>query len=78
MRKLKVGVIDILGKAISKNALHRLRTMMVRPNNQSIMPQVVAVWCEELGHDVSMAYYNGPEILAGGIPDDVGERVQIP
>ncbi len=71
MRKLKVGVIDILGKAVSKNALHRLRTMMVRPNNQSIMPQVVAVWCEELGHDVSMAYYNGPEILAGGIPDDV-------
>lgn len=35
------------------------------------MPQVVAVWCEELGHDVSMVYYNGPEIIAGGIPDDV-------
>ncbi|MFQ5568144.1 MAG: B12-binding domain-containing radical SAM protein [Rhodothermales bacterium] len=71
MRKLNIGVIDILGKTTSRHLLRRLRSLFIRPNNQSIMPQVVAVWCEELGHDVSMAYYNGPEIMAGGIPDDV-------
>ena len=67
MRKLKVGIIDILGKSRSKKAWSRF----IRANNTSIMPQVLAVWCQELGHDVSMAYYNGPEIMAGGIPDDV-------
>ena len=67
MRKLKVGIIDILGKSATRKAWSRF----IRASNTSIMPQVVAVWCEELGHDVSMVYYNGPEIMAGGIPDDV-------
>ena len=67
MGKLKVGIIDILGKSATRKAWSRF----IRANNTSIMPQVVAVWCEELGHDVSMVYYNGPEIMAGGIPDDV-------
>ena len=66
MRKLKVAVIDILGKSTSKKAFSRYS----RPNNQSIMPQVVAVWCEELGHDVSMVYYDGPYRLLGAVPDD--------
>ena len=67
MRKLKIGVIDILGKSQTKKAWSRF----IRANNTSIMPQVLAVWCQELGHDVSMAYYNGPEVMAGSIPDDV-------
>ena len=67
MGRLNVGVIDILGKSATRKAWSRF----IRANNTSIMPQVVAVWCEELGHDVSMVYYNGPEVMAGGIPDDV-------
>ncbi|MFQ5571205.1 MAG: radical SAM protein, partial [Rhodothermales bacterium] len=67
MRKLKVGIVDILGKSASRKAYSRYS----RPNNQSIMPQIVAVWCEELGHDVSMVYYDGPDPLLGSIPDDV-------
>ncbi len=66
MRKLKISVIDILGKSASRKPYSRY----MRVNNQSIMPQVVAVWCEELGHDVSMAFYDGPDLISGGVPDD--------
>ena len=47
MRKLKVAVVDILGESVSKMSYSR----HMRANNQSIGAQVVAVWCEELGHD---------------------------
>jgi len=67
MHKRKVAIIDILGKSRSRAAFSRY----ARPNNQSIMPQVVAVWAEELGHDVSMVYYDGPDCLLGACPDDV-------
>ena len=67
MQKLKVGVIDILGKSVSKKAFSKYS----RANGASIMPQVVAAWCEELGHDVSYTYYNGYEVFHGGVPDDV-------
>ena len=67
MRKLTVGIIDILGKSTSRKGYSRY----MRANFSSVMPQVVAVWCAELGHDVHMCYYDGPEVIAGGLPDDV-------
>ena len=38
-------------------------------NLASIMPQVVAVWCEELGHEVTFVCYTGYEDLAEVLPD---------
>lgn len=64
---MRIGIIDLLGKEPPRNGYSRL----MRPNNTSIMAQVVGVWCEEEGHDVHIAYYSGPERLAGGIPDDI-------
>jgi hypothetical protein len=64
---MRVGLIDLLGKEPPRNAYSRF----MRANNASIMAQVVAVWCEELGHEVSFAYYSGPELIAGGLPDDL-------
>jgi len=40
-------------------------------NLASIMPQVVAVWCEEAGHQVKLTCYTGFEDLAEEIPQDV-------
>jgi radical SAM superfamily enzyme YgiQ (UPF0313 family) len=40
-------------------------------NLASIMPQVVAVWCEELGHDVQLICYTGSEKLDKDLPEDV-------
>jgi len=39
-------------------------------NLASIMPQVIAVWCEEAGHDVRYVCYTGFEDLASVIPSD--------
>jgi hypothetical protein len=38
-------------------------------NLASIMPQVVAVWCEELGHEVTFVCYTGYEDLATVLPE---------
>jgi hypothetical protein len=64
---MRIGVIDLLGKEPPRNGYSRF----MRMNNASIMPQVVAVWCEQEGHEVHMAYYSGPELIAGSVPEDV-------
>ena len=64
---MRIGIIDLLGKEPPKNGYSRL----MRCNNTSIMAQVVGVWCEEAGHDVHIAYYSGPVLLSGGLPDDL-------
>lgn len=40
-------------------------------NLASIMPQVVAVWCEAEGHDVTFVSYTGFENLVDELPTDV-------
>jgi hypothetical protein len=40
-------------------------------NFASIMPQVLAVWCEEEGHDVSYVCYTGFENLVNELPQNV-------
>jgi hypothetical protein len=40
-------------------------------NLASIMPQVLATWCEEAGHDVHLVCYTGLENLVDELPDDV-------
>jgi hypothetical protein len=37
-------------------------------NLASIMPQVIGVWCEEAGHDVSYVCYTGFEDLSAALP----------
>jgi hypothetical protein len=40
-------------------------------NFASIMPQVIAGWCEEEGHEVSYVCYTGFENLLEELPDNV-------
>jgi len=40
-------------------------------NLSGIMPQVVAVWCEEKGHDVNLFCYTGMEDLSKEVPKEV-------
>lgn len=67
MKKLRVGIIDLLSRSAGKNMY--VRTM--RANLSSIMPQVLAVWCEEEGHDVFLGHYNGYENMVDQLPDDL-------
>lgn len=67
MRKLNVGVIDVVANRPSTTSYARF----MRANLASIMGQVVAVWCEELGHDVSLAYYSGYQNMVDDLPDNL-------
>jgi len=64
MRKLKVGIIDLVTKAPTKSLWARI----MNANFASIMPQVVGAWCEEEGHDVSFVCYTGFGDLEAELP----------
>jgi len=67
MSKLKVGVIDL----VSKGPAHTMWARIMHANLASIMPQVVATWCEQEGHDVKMICYTGYEDLSKELPQNV-------
>ena len=67
MRKLRVGVIDLVTKGPERGLYSRA----MNANLVSIMPQVVAVWCEQHGHDVTFVCFTGYERLSDELPDDV-------
>ncbi|HET9825927.1 MAG TPA: radical SAM protein, partial [Chitinophagaceae bacterium] len=64
MKKLKIGVIDL----VAKGPTNTLWARIMHANLASIMPQVVATWCEEEGHEVTMVCYTGQEDLAKTFP----------
>jgi hypothetical protein len=64
MKKLSVGIIDLIAKAPSKTMWGRV----MDANFASIMPQVIATWCEEQGHNVTLVTYTGREDLFNELP----------
>ncbi|HMD13989.1 MAG TPA: radical SAM protein [Bacteroidota bacterium] len=66
-RKLRIGIIDL----VTKGPTRALFARVMNANFASIMPQVVGVWCEEEGHDVTMVCYTGFENLMEVLPDNV-------
>ena len=67
MRKLKIGVIDF----ITKSPNHSLWARVMHANFMGIMPQVIAKWSEDAGHDVDYFIFTGLEDLAKDVPQDV-------
>lgn len=67
MKRLKIGVIDL----VAKGPTGTLWARIMNANLASIMPQVVAVWCEEEGHEVSLICYTGKEDLRKELPEDI-------
>jgi len=63
-RKLKIGIIDL----VSKKPTRKLFARIMNANFASIMPQVIGVWCEEEGHDVTYVCYTGRESLLTDLP----------
>lgn len=66
MRKLKIGIIDLIHKGATKSLWARV----MHANLAGIMPTVVAAWCEEAGHEVKLITYTGLENIAKEIPQD--------
>jgi hypothetical protein len=67
MHRLSVGIIDLVAKAPTKTMWMRV----MGANFVSIMPQVVATWCEEQGHIVTLVTYTGRENLLKELPEGV-------
>ncbi len=61
MRPRRVTILDL----VTKGPTNALYARVMNPNLASIMPQVVGVWCEELGHQVRFVCYTGGEDLQG-------------
>ena len=66
-RRRRIGIVDL----VTKNSRRSLYGRIMNANLASIMPQVLAVWCEEAGHDVRYVCYTGAEDLLAEIPEDV-------
>ncbi len=64
MPRLRIGVLDLVTKTPTPSLYGRI----MHPNLASIMPQVVAVWCEREGHDVTLVCYTGIENLLEELP----------
>lgn len=64
---LRVAVVDLATKAPSRTIWSRVMSA----NLAGIMSQVVAVWCQRAGHEVTFVCYTGLEDLASELPDDV-------
>jgi hypothetical protein len=65
LKKLRIGIIDLVTKAPTRSLYARI----MHANYASIMPQVIATWCEEEGHDVTFVCYTGLENLVDELPD---------
>ena len=63
MRRLRVGILDLVTK--SPKVLYG---RLMNANLASIMPQVIGVWCEQEGHDVTLVCYTGLEDLVDELP----------
>ena len=63
----RIGIIDLVAKGPTRALYSRL----MYANLASIMPQVVAAWCEAEGHEVEYVCYTGREDLLRILPDEV-------
>lgn len=67
MQRLSICVIDL----VCKGPTSTLWAKIMHANLASIMPQVIATWCEQAGHEVTMICYTGREDLDKEIPGKV-------
>ena len=71
MKRLKIGVLELLADSVSQDRITSFYGARVRRHYASIMPQVVAVWCEQLGGDVTYATYYGQDEPRSLLPDQL-------
>jgi hypothetical protein len=66
MRKLRIGIVDLVSQGPTKALYARI----MNANLVGIMPQVVATWCEQQGHEVKLVCYTGFEDLEKELPEN--------
>jgi radical SAM superfamily enzyme YgiQ (UPF0313 family) len=67
---MKVGILDILVDS-PRTWINFAYRGVLKKQYASIVPQAVAVWCRQLGHDVAYAAYYGQRDPKRLLPDDL-------
>ncbi|MEK7256187.1 MAG: radical SAM protein, partial [Bacteroidota bacterium] len=65
MKKLNICIVDLITKSPTNDLFARI----MNANFASIMPQVIATWCEQAGHKVTLVTYTGFENLEKEVPE---------
>ena len=68
---MRVGVLELLTDSQNRGYMASLYARYYRRQFMSLMPQVVAVWCRQLGHRVSYATFCGNGDPRTLLPDDL-------
>lgn len=68
-KRRKIAILDLVTKAPTRSIWARL----MHANFASIMPQAIAAWCDQDGHDVDLICYTGFEPL----PDEVPSSAEV-
>ncbi|HKB35313.1 MAG TPA: hypothetical protein VKD72_02600, partial [Gemmataceae bacterium] len=55
MKKLRVGIIDLVARGPARSLFMRI----MGANLASVMPQAIAAWCAQEGHEVAYLCYTG-------------------
>jgi hypothetical protein len=77
MEAMRIGVLDLLVDAPIRSPLGRLYSSYFRKQFTGVMPQTVAVWCRQMGHDVFYATYHGADDPQSILPDDLDMLCQV-
>ncbi|MEE8203569.1 MAG: radical SAM protein [Alphaproteobacteria bacterium] len=70
-RRLRVGIVELIVDAVTTSAIDRLYAAHFKKQFAGIVPQAVAVWCRELGHEVFYTTYYGQDDPRRLLPDDL-------
>jgi len=68
---MRVGVLDLLTDTPIRGPIERLYAAYFRKQFMGLMPQVVAAWCRQLGHEVHYSTYYGADEPRSLLPDDL-------
>src|SRR5712692_724491 len=68
MRRLRVGILDLVTNEVPMRTWYG---WAMNANLSNIMPQIVAAWCEQAGHNVTFVCYTGFENLLAELPSDL-------
>ncbi len=66
-RRRRIGILDL----VTKSPRNSLYGRLMNANLASIMPQVLGVWCEQAGHQVTYVCYTGGEDVLAELPTDL-------
>lgn len=66
---MRIGIIDILCDELPSNWGYRFYRFSLQKQSMSIMPQAIAVWCRQLGHEVHYCTFYGQKDPLHLLPD---------